>query len=93
MKALEPWKEDVNKVGKQVKGDSAVLLDASHGACFTGECNVGAMLTQAMINEVSSLISNLQISLRFFSQKNFIPKEPTVRLGVGATAPKDFFFF
>ncbi|KAI5718295.1 hypothetical protein M8J77_019154 [Diaphorina citri] len=51
VKALEPWKEDVNKVGKQVKGDSAVLLDASHGACFTGECNVGAMLTQAMINE------------------------------------------
>lgn len=48
---LEPWKRAVDRVGKAVKGSSLVLLDASQGACFIGECNIGAMVLQAMIHE------------------------------------------
>uniref|UniRef100_A0A8D8VZ06 apyrase n=1 Tax=Cacopsylla melanoneura TaxID=428564 RepID=A0A8D8VZ06_9HEMI len=52
---LQPWKQAVDKVGKDVKGSSVVLLDASQGACYLGECNMGAMLLQAMIQEEINL--------------------------------------
>ncbi|KAL1450496.1 hypothetical protein WDU94_002859, partial [Cyamophila willieti] len=48
---LQPWKQAVDKVGKDVKGSTVVLLDASQGACFMGECNMGTLLLRAMLQE------------------------------------------
>lgn len=48
---LVPWKEQVDLVGEEVKGETAVFLDASHGACFLGECNMGVMILDAMVQE------------------------------------------
>ncbi|XP_034952449.1 apyrase-like [Chelonus insularis] len=47
LKALEPWKAQVDEIGKKVIGRSKVELKRD---CRVGECNIGNMITDAMVD-------------------------------------------
>ncbi|XP_063227371.1 apyrase-like isoform X2 [Bacillus rossius redtenbacheri] len=51
LKEMEPWKAKVAQVGDEQVGRTKVLLDASDSICARGECNLGNMLAQAMVEE------------------------------------------
>ncbi|XP_052751850.1 trifunctional nucleotide phosphoesterase protein YfkN-like [Galleria mellonella] len=49
LKKLEPWKEEVDSVGKEVLGSSLATLDQR---CFQGECALGILVADAILEEI-----------------------------------------
>lgn len=49
LEELQPWKNDVDKIGKKVVGESIVFLN---GSCTSGECNLANLITDAMVEKV-----------------------------------------
>lgn len=47
---LEPWRQEVDAVGKEVLGSSRVTLNRSW--CTTGECNLGSWVCDGFLEEV-----------------------------------------
>ncbi|XP_049879114.1 apyrase-like [Pectinophora gossypiella] len=52
MMELEPWREEVDSVGKEVLGRSLVTLNRSW--CFRGECNLGSWACDGFLEEMIS---------------------------------------
>lgn len=55
LRVLEPWKEAVDKIGKEPVGTTNVYL---HGlddlnSCRIGECNLANLVTDSMVDYVS----------------------------------------
>jgi len=53
VQAMKPWKEIIDAEGKKVIGSTAVFLDSSNSACRMGECNMGNLITNAFVDEVT----------------------------------------
>lgn len=51
VKELEPWRQAVDKTGRQYVGEARVLID--HSNCKKSECNAGNFVTDVMIESVS----------------------------------------
>lgn len=51
MKAIQPWKEIIDKEGKVVIGQS--LVDLTKDDCSRGECNLGNFVCDSMVHTVS----------------------------------------
>lgn len=47
--ALQPWKEEANKQGSMVIGETKVFLQGLK-TCQSGECNLGNLLTDSMVD-------------------------------------------
>lgn len=58
VEALKPWKQIIDAEGSRVIGSTKVFLDASSGACRTGECNIGNVIADAFVDEVTSALSS-----------------------------------
>jgi 2',3'-cyclic-nucleotide 2'-phosphodiesterase (5'-nucleotidase family) len=58
VEALKPWKEIVDAEGSHVIGSTKVFLDASNDACRKGECNIGNVITDAFVDEVTPTLSS-----------------------------------
>lgn len=55
--ALAPWKIPVDEIGNKIVGHTKVdLIDT----CKRQECNIGNMITDAMVEAVSQSYINLQ---------------------------------
>lgn len=52
VEALKPWKEEVDKMSLRKIGNTRVLLDKN---CYYEECNIGNLLTDAMVDAVCNL--------------------------------------
>lgn len=52
VEALKPWKEEVDEMSSRKIGKTRVLLDKN---CYYEECNIGNLLTDAMVDAVSNL--------------------------------------
>jgi len=50
---MKPWKEIIDAEGRKVIGSTAVFLDSSSSACRMGECNIGNLITNAYVDEVT----------------------------------------
>jgi 5'-nucleotidase len=53
VQAMKPWKEIIDAEGSKVIGSTKVLLDYSNSACRKGECNIGNLITNAFVDEVT----------------------------------------
>jgi 5'-nucleotidase len=53
VQAMKPWKEIIDAEGSVVIGSTNVLLDASNSACRKGECNIGNLIANAFVDEVT----------------------------------------
>lgn len=61
LKELEKWKSLFpNNMTDRVIGYSKVHLDGNFKVCRVGECNLGNLITDAMIDYVSSKIKNFK---------------------------------
>jgi 5'-nucleotidase len=60
VEAMKPWKEIIDREGSHVIGSTKVFLDASDGACRKGECNLGNLIANAFVDEVT--MSNVCVS-------------------------------
>nr|CAD7201881.1 unnamed protein product [Timema douglasi] len=58
LEKLSPWMEEVTTKGDVFVGTTKVYLNASSYACSMGECNLGDMFTQAMVEEYVDKASN-----------------------------------
>jgi 5'-nucleotidase len=58
VEALKPWKQIIDAEGSHVIGSTKVFLDASSGACRKGECNIGNLIADAFVDEVTSTLSS-----------------------------------
>ncbi|KAG6443012.1 apyrase [Manduca sexta] len=52
---LEPWRQEVDAVGKEVLGRSAVTL--SRSGCYRGECSLGSWACDGFLEEMMSRAS------------------------------------
>lgn len=55
MAALQPWKEEANKQGSMVIGETKVFLQGLK-TCQSGECNLGNLLTDSMVDYVRATL-------------------------------------
>ncbi|XP_072760214.1 apyrase [Anoplolepis gracilipes] len=55
LEALKPWKKEVDKEGSRKIGRTRVLLNHS---CYSEECNMGNLLTDAMVNAYVDNVKN-----------------------------------
>ncbi|XP_023236967.1 protein 5NUC-like [Centruroides sculpturatus] len=53
--ALKPYVEEVEKISKEVVGKSRVLLLGERSTCRMRECNMGNMLTDAVVSEFTKM--------------------------------------
>jgi 5'-nucleotidase len=56
VEALKPWKKIIDAEGSHVIGSTNVFLDASNSACTKGECNIGNVITDAFVDEVTPIL-------------------------------------
>ena len=80
--ALQQWRKEINAVGNQVIGVSAVYLQQKE--CSTGECNLGNFVTDAMLYAVS-----FYEILKYFGKFHFFgfsfSKNKTMTILIGVT--------
>ncbi|XP_026314306.1 apyrase [Hyposmocoma kahamanoa] len=50
MELLEPWRQEVDAIGREVLGSSLVALN--RGSCYRGECNIGSWACDGFLEEV-----------------------------------------
>jgi 5'-nucleotidase len=53
VKAMQPYKEQVDAKANTVIGSTNVFLDYSKSACSKGECNIGNFIANAFVEEVT----------------------------------------
>ncbi|XP_067145303.1 protein 5NUC-like [Centruroides vittatus] len=53
--ALKPYVDEVEKMSKEVVGKSRVLLLGERSTCRMRECNMGNMLTDAVVSELTKM--------------------------------------
>lgn len=56
LEAMKPWKEEVDKVGNKVFGQSLIKLDNSN--CQTRECIIGNIITDSYVNSFVPMASD-----------------------------------
>jgi 5'-nucleotidase len=56
VEALKPWKKIIGPEGSRVIGSTKVFLDSSNGSCIRGECNIGNVITDAFVDEVTATL-------------------------------------
>lgn len=65
IEALKPWRQIIDAEGSRVIGSTKVLLDSSNSACRKGECNIGNVIADAFVDEVTSILSSDQANDRY----------------------------
>jgi 5'-nucleotidase len=53
VKAMQPFKEEVDAEANRIIGITNVFLSAQSSACSKGECNIGNFIANAFVEEVS----------------------------------------
>lgn len=67
---MVPWKEVVDQVGKQVLGETKVLLKQTD--CSFGDCNIGNFIAEAMVDAVSLHFYTMFFQIVRYSYNNII---------------------
>lgn len=89
LKALQPWKEVIDKEGKVVVGRT--LVDLTKSDCGTRECNLGNFVCDSMLHTVSAelwvcVVSKLSFSFQFVGLTPFDqPGWTNVSIALAAT--------
>lgn len=65
LKALKPWKKLADIKGKQIVGSTKVYLDGKY-VCRRGECNMGNLITDSMVDYVSRVYKLFRSTFPFF---------------------------
>ena len=58
MEELVPWRAKIEGLANKEVGKTRVFLDGSRLACRMRECNLGNLITDAFIDQVSNRIHN-----------------------------------
>ena len=67
LEELVPWKSKVQSLTKEIIGRSFVFLDGNRLSCRMHECNLGNLITDAIVHEVAILKTSNE--KRVFIQK------------------------